>query len=63
MTTGKDPAEDFVDVSTERAITFWMTLLVATLIVSMSAYVLSFALLDRGASLHRAAIATQHAGS
>jgi len=63
MTTGKDPAEDFADVSTERAITFWMTLLVATLIVSMSAYVLSFALLDRGAPLHRAAIATQHARS
>ena len=45
------------EFSSERTLSFWMTLLVTTLIVGLAAYVLSFAMLgpSGGASSHRAA--------
>ena len=50
-------AGDYESVVTDRTIRFWATLIVATLIVGFTAYVLSFALLapSGGALLHRAA--------
>ena len=46
------------DIASERTLSFWMTLLVTTLIVGLAAYVLSFALLGPGGALptHRAAV-------
>ncbi len=57
MSAKESRPEEFGDVSADRALRFWATLLVATLIVGLTAYVLSFALLAPGqsASMHRAA--------
>lgn len=45
------------DISNERTLTFWMTLVVTTLIVGFAVYILSFAMLGPSGTLpsHRAA--------
>jgi hypothetical protein len=65
MTTNEGRPDDFDDVTAERRVTLWMTLIVATLMVAVSAYVLSFALFGPGTSgpAHRAAVSTMHARS
>ena len=57
MSANESRSEQIGDVAADRALRFWATLLVATLIVGFTAYVLSFALLAPGqsASAHRAA--------
>jgi len=37
--------DDFIDASTDQRIRLWVTLIVTTLMVGLTAYVLSFALL------------------
>jgi hypothetical protein len=57
MSANEGQNEDFEGVVTDRALRFWATLVVATLIVGFTAYVLSFALLaPSGAhAMHKAA--------
>jgi hypothetical protein len=59
------PVDEFEEGSRDRTINFVTTLIVATLMVALTAYVLSFALLGQGAnpSQHRAALASIHARS
>ena len=63
MTT--DTSTEDVEMSTERTITFWMTLAVTTLIVGFAAFVLSFAMLSPGGnpSAHRTAVSSTMAAS
>jgi hypothetical protein len=58
-------ANDFDDVSTDHRIRLWVTLIFATLMVALTAYVLGFALLGQGgnASAHRSAAAAMHSRS
>jgi hypothetical protein len=58
-------ANDFDEVSTDHRVRFWVTLIFATLMVALTAYVLSFALLGQGgnASAHRSAVTTMHSRS
>lgn len=46
------------EFSSERTLSFWMTLFITTLIVGLAAYVLSFAMLGPGGGVpsHKAAI-------
>jgi len=56
MSANEDRSEESEDSSTDRVLRFWATLLVATLIVGFTAYILSFALLaPSGPPMHRAA--------
>ena len=65
MTRIYGSANDFDDVSTDRRIRLWITLIFATLMVALTVYVLSFALLGQGgnASAHRSAVAAMHSRS
>ena len=51
-----------IDASTDQKIRLWVTLIVTTLMVALTAYVLSFALLGP-ADTHRSAAALPHARS
>jgi hypothetical protein len=56
---------DFIEASTDQKITLWVTLSVTTLMVAVTAYVLSFALLGPADNPppHRSAAAFLHARS
>ena len=57
--------DDFIDASTDQKIRLWVTLIVTTLMVALTAYVLSFALLGPADNPppHRSAAALPHARS
>ena len=63
MTRIDGRGDDFDDASRDQKIRLWTTLIVATLMVGLTAYVLSFALLGPGGNPppHRSAAATLHA--
>jgi hypothetical protein len=55
MSANESRPEDQEETFSDRTMRFWGTLLVATLIVGLTAYILSFALLaPGGAPMHRA---------
>jgi hypothetical protein len=64
MTRIEDHADDFGNMRADRRATFWLTLIFATLMVAVTAYVLSAAFLnpDASAPAHRSA-AIVHARS
>ena len=57
--------DDFIDASTDQKIRLWVTLIVTTLMVAVTGYVLSFALLGPADNPppHRSAAAFLHARS
>jgi hypothetical protein len=65
MTRIESRADNFSDDSTDRKIRLWITLAVTTLMVAVTAYVLSFAILGPGANPppHRSASAMLHSRS
>jgi hypothetical protein len=60
MTRIEGRAQDLSDVSKDQRIRLWVTLVVTTLMVALTAYVLSFALLGPSAPTHRSAVAMTH---
>src|SRR5271166_2183151 len=52
------PINDFIDASTDQKIRLWVTLIVITLMVALTAYMLSFALLGPAGNPppHRSAV-------
>lgn len=65
MTGMESSADDLNNISRDQRIRLWVTLIVATLMVAMTAYVLSFALLgpSNNAPPHRSAAAMIRAHS
>jgi hypothetical protein len=65
MTTNEGRVDDLDEASAERSFKLWMTLVVTTLMVALTAYVLSSALFGPTGSgpSHRAAISATHARS
>jgi hypothetical protein len=65
MSTNEGRRIDFDDDLSERRITLWMTLIVATLMVAVTAHVMGFALFGPSVSgpSHRAAVSAMHARS
>ncbi len=65
MTRIESRADNFSDDSTDKKIRLWITLVVTTLMVALTAYVLSFALLGPGDNPppHRSAAAMLHSRS
>jgi len=63
--TGNESSVEDARVLEGRALSLWLTLAVSTLIVALTAYVLSFALLgpNWSGSAHRSASAAFHARS
>jgi hypothetical protein len=65
MTRIESHADNFSDDSKDQRMRLWITLFVATLMVALTAYVLSFALLGPGDNPppHRSATAMMHSRS